>query len=48
MIFVTGDTLSSGAQQFLDETGCLRLDKPFARADLLSRLAHVLQPGQPA
>ena len=43
MLFVTGDTLSPGARQFLDQTACPRLDKPFSRADLLSRLAQLLQ-----
>jgi two-component system NtrC family sensor kinase len=46
MLFVTGDTLSPGARQFLDETGCPRLDKPFSRTDLLSRLAQLLQVNQ--
>ena len=31
-LFVTGDTLSPGAEAFL-ETGCAALDKPFARSD---------------
>jgi CheY-like chemotaxis protein len=43
MVFLTGDTLSPGAQQFLDETGCGRLEKPFARDDLLARVRHALQ-----
>ena len=43
MLFVTGDTLSPGARQFLDETGCPRLEKPFARAELLEQLAQLLQ-----
>ena len=47
MLFVTGDTLSPGARQFLDETGCPHLDKPFNRADLLARLARVLQAPHP-
>ena len=46
MLFVTGDSLSPGARQFLDKTGCPRLDKPFSRADLLSRLAQLLQGHQ--
>ncbi len=46
MLFVTGDTLSPGARQFLDETGCPRLDKPFSRTDLLFRLAQLLQVNQ--
>jgi PAS domain S-box-containing protein len=43
MVFVTGDTLSPGARQFLDQTGCPRLDKPFTRSDLHGLLAAVLQ-----
>jgi two-component system NtrC family sensor kinase len=45
MLFVTGDTLSPGARQFLDQTGCDSLDKPFARADLLARVARTLAAG---
>ena len=47
MVFVTGDTLSAGARQFLDDTGCAHLDKPFARADLLAQVARVLQTDAP-
>lgn len=43
MLFVTGDTLSPGASRSsLAESGCASLDKPFARADLIDRLATVL------
>jgi len=42
MLFVTGDTLSPEAEKFLAESGCASLDKPFARADLIDRLATVL------
>ncbi|MBL8360096.1 MAG: PAS domain S-box protein [Rubrivivax sp.] len=42
MLFVTGDTLSPGAQRFLDDAGCTSLDKPFARADLLARVKDLL------
>jgi len=42
MLFVTGDTLSAGASQFLDQTGCARLEKPFAKAELLAALEAVL------
>lgn len=45
MLFVTGDTLSPGARQFLDQTGCDSLDKPFARADLLARVGRTLAAG---
>jgi CheY-like chemotaxis protein len=44
LVFVTGDTLSPGARQFLDETGCGHLDKPFTRDDLLAQVRRALQP----
>jgi CheY-like chemotaxis protein len=47
MLFVTGDTLSEGARQFLAETGCPHLAKPFLRADLLDRVASTLAPTEP-
>jgi len=43
MLFVTGDTLSAGAQAFFAESGCERLDKPFTKAALLARLGLVLR-----
>ncbi|MEO3692698.1 hybrid sensor histidine kinase/response regulator [Roseateles paludis] len=43
MLFVTGDTLSASARQFLDETRCDSLNKPFAKADLLSRVRQLLE-----
>ncbi|WP_284615837.1 hybrid sensor histidine kinase/response regulator [Aquabacterium humicola] len=45
VLFVTGDTLSTGARRFLDETGCAGLDKPFAKADLLRAVAALLDAG---
>lgn len=42
MLFVTGDTLSPGAEAFLAESGCASLDKPFGRADLVDRVATLL------
>ena len=42
MLFVTGDTLSPGVEGFLAEAGCASLDKPFARADLVDRVATLL------
>jgi PAS domain S-box-containing protein len=39
MLFVTGDTLSPDARQFLQDSRCASLDKPFSRADLLDRVA---------
>jgi two-component system NtrC family sensor kinase len=42
VLFVTGDTLSTGARRFLDETGCPSLDKPFAKGDFLRAVAGLL------
>ncbi len=43
ILFVTGDTLSPGAQRFLADAGCGSLDKPFAKSDLLARVAVLLK-----
>ncbi len=43
MLFVTGDTLSPTARQFLDEARCDSLNKPFAKAELLARVTELLQ-----
>ena len=43
MLFVTGDTLSRGADSFLAETGCPSLEKPFSRKALLERVKGLLQ-----
>ncbi|HEY0954515.1 MAG TPA: PAS domain S-box protein [Roseateles sp.] len=43
MLFVTGDTLSPTARQFLDEARCDRLNKPFAKAELLAHVTALLQ-----
>jgi two-component system NtrC family sensor kinase len=49
MLFVTGDTLSPTARQFLDETRCGSLNKPFAKAELLAHVTELLaEPGRPA
>ena len=42
MLFVTGDTLSPGAQQFLAEAGCGSLDKPFSKASLVAGVRKAL------
>jgi PAS domain S-box-containing protein len=42
ILFVTGDTLSPGARQFLADTHCPSLDKPFNKADLLARVGALL------
>jgi two-component system NtrC family sensor kinase len=42
MVFVTGDTLSPAAADFLRETGCATLEKPFAPADLVARVRQLL------
>ena len=42
MVFVTGDTLAAGAAGFLAESGCACVEKPFAPAELLVRVAAAL------
>jgi len=42
MLFVTGDTLSPEAQQFLDKARSASLDKPFAKGDLLAAVQTLL------
>jgi PAS domain S-box-containing protein len=42
LMFITGDTLSPGAREFLDATGCPRLEKPFNKADLLAAVTALL------
>ena len=42
MLFVTGDTLSPGARQFLSDTGCRGLEKPFDKVDLLAAVRALL------
>jgi PAS domain S-box-containing protein len=44
MLFVTGDTLSPAASEFLRETGCDFLEKPFTPAEVLARVKALL-PG---
>jgi two-component system NtrC family sensor kinase len=46
MLFVTGDTLSRDAAEFFSQSGCDGLDKPFAKSDLLAKVAALLQ-GRP-
>ncbi len=43
MLFVTGDTLSPDAREFLRRARCAALDKPFSKADLLARVAELLR-----
>ena len=43
MLFVTGDTLSPDAAEFFRVSGCDGLDKPFAKTDLLAKVATLLQ-----
>ena len=43
MLFVTGDTLSPDAREFLRRARCAALDKPFLKADLLARVADLLR-----
>ena len=42
MLFVTGDTLSPDAREFLRSSRCPALDKPFSKSDLLGKLADLL------
>jgi len=42
MLFVTGDTLSPIARQFLSEARCDSLNKPFSKAELLARVTELL------
>jgi two-component system NtrC family sensor kinase len=42
MLFVTGDTLSPDAHEFLRSTRCASLDKPFSKIDLLAKVAALL------
>ncbi len=44
MLFVTGDTLSPIARQFLQEARCDSLNKPFSKPELLARITALLQP----
>lgn len=47
MLFVTGDTLSPSARQFLDSTRCPSLNKPFSKAELLGQLHALLEEAAP-
>ena len=42
VLFVTGDTLSPGAAEFLRQSRCPALDKPFSKAALLASVAELL------
>ncbi|RZI99297.1 MAG: response regulator, partial [Rubrivivax sp.] len=44
MLFVTGDTLSPIARQFLNEARCDSLNKPFSKQELMARVTALLQP----
>lgn len=43
MLFVTGDTLSPDAAEFLRRAHCAALDKPFSKAGLLAKVAALLR-----
>jgi two-component system NtrC family sensor kinase len=43
MLFVTGDTLSPYAREFLKESQCSGLDKPFSKGALLDGVARLLE-----
>jgi PAS domain S-box-containing protein len=42
VLFISGDTLSPSVRQFLDDTRCGSLPKPFTKADLLPRIEALL------
>lgn len=44
MLFVTGDTLSPVARQFLNEARCTSLNKPFSKQELLGAITGLLAP----
>jgi len=43
MLFVTGDTLSPDARDFLKRSRCAALDKPFSKRALLDKVAELLR-----
>ncbi|WP_280152231.1 PAS domain S-box protein [Piscinibacter sp. XHJ-5] len=43
MLFVTGDTLSPNAREFLKSARSESLEKPFSKEDLLARVARLLE-----
>ncbi|HEX2010015.1 MAG TPA: ATP-binding protein [Roseateles sp.] len=43
MLIITGDTLSPGAAEFLRETGCALLEKPFTPAELVARVKQLTE-----
>ncbi|HEV8311229.1 MAG TPA: ATP-binding protein [Methylomirabilota bacterium] len=45
VVFVTGDVVSAETRRFLDETGLLYLEKPFAIAEFLSTVRRALTQG---
>jgi PAS domain S-box-containing protein len=42
MLFVTGDTLSPGAREFLRNARCAGLDKPFSKDDFLAAVGRLV------
>ena len=48
MLFVSGDTLAVDAREFFERSGCGMLDKPFTKADLLARVAELLDTAEPS
>jgi two-component system NtrC family sensor kinase len=42
MLFVTGDTLSPDAREFLRASRCPSLDKPFSTAELVAKVQALL------
>ena len=42
ILFVTGDTLSPNAREFLRESRCASLDKPFSKPELIAKVQSLL------
>ena len=42
VIFVTGDVAGTDAEEFLEQSGCRWLAKPFRLADLLKAVSELL------
>jgi PAS domain S-box-containing protein len=43
VVFVTGDTLSAAAVEFMRRTGCVCVDKPFAPAELVAQVQAAIK-----
>jgi two-component system NtrC family sensor kinase len=43
MLIITGDTLSPGAADFLRDSGCALLEKPFAPSELVAQVKRLTE-----